>query len=243
MLFAYHWVYCPAARACVTYLPLRQQQEKPTTAAAAAAASAAQPAMGEEKGASSPVQEGEEEEGEGGGNGNGNEEGEDAPGPVDKEEEAAAAVRAELIVIDDSSSDRSLVAPPLGQQEEEGRAGGDGGGRVPVFERPPREEVGLEALDLPVVGPGVDLEAVLGCVGADGCVGVGGGGAALFGRWRSRLTSFITPTYIQGQDRRAVRAGRGGGAAAPGDAPAPRPPRHPLHLLLYFRTPPLLKRW
>lgn len=173
LLFAYHWVYDPASRACVTYMPLRQQQQQqaPTAAAAAAAGAAAK---GEEKGASPPVQEGDGEDEEGGGNGGGDCGGEeDGAGPVDKEDEAAAAVRAELIVIDDSSSD-SLRLAARGQGGEQKGGGGGGGKAVPVLERPPREELGLEALDLPVVGPELDLEAVLGCVDWMGaCVGRG----------------------------------------------------------------------
>jgi hypothetical protein len=81
----------------------------------------------------------------------------DEAGAVEKEEEAAAAMRAEeadgIIVIDDDD-----------EEEEEQERGKGQGPRVPVLSRAPREEVGLEGLDLPIVEPGTDLAAILGCV-------------------------------------------------------------------------------
>lgn len=60
---------------------------------------------------------------------------------------AAAAAAETVIVIDDDE-----------EQETEKDSG------APVLSRPPKEEQGLEVLDLPVVEPGTDLAGILGCV-------------------------------------------------------------------------------
>ncbi len=139
LLFAYHLCYDPHSGRCVPYLPLRY-----------ANAQGQQGKNGREGAA--PEGEGEGEQVKGG----------EAPtGSVEKEEdEAAVAAAAGVIVIDDDDEEEE----EKGQWQGKGARRQQRGPAVPVLSRPPREEWGLEALDLPLVEPGTDLAAVLGCV-------------------------------------------------------------------------------